>query len=59
MTFFTLLGMWIVWLIIAALLLRWIVGGTIDCLKHGRKAGITSWMGFALAVIILYILAVL
>jgi len=56
MTFTMLLLTWLLWLAIFALILRWIIGGTIDCFKRGSKASLTSWMGFTLAIIILAII---
>jgi len=45
----------ILWLVIGALLLRWIVGGFIDCLKKGSQAPMTSWMGFVVGAVIITI----
>ena len=56
MTMTMLLLTWLLWLLIGALILRWIVGGTIDCFKKGSNAGLTSWMGFTLGIIIVSIL---
>ena len=56
MTMTMLLLTWILWLVIGALILRWIVGGTIDCFKHGSKASIISWMGFTIGIIIAVVL---
>ena len=56
MTMTMLLLTWLLWLAIGALILRWIVGGTIDCFRKGSKASLTSWMGFTVGIIILSII---
>lgn len=47
---------WVLWLIIAALTLRWVIGGTIDCFKKGSKAPLLSWMGFVVGIVIFIII---
>lgn len=57
MTVCLLLATWIFWIIVLALVLRFILGGVIDCFKKGSKAGLGSWMGFTVGVIIVLIIA--
>ena len=60
MSIFGLLALWIVWLVIAALLLRFTIGGLIDCIKRGKQAPISSWIGAAITVLgILMVLGIL
>lgn len=44
------------WLIVGALILRFVIGGVIDCFKKGTKASIASWVGFVIATILLLLL---
>lgn len=57
MTVCLLLATWVLWLVVFALILRFILGGVIDCFKKGSKAGLSSWIGCTLGVIIFVIIA--
>ena len=57
MTVCLLLATWIFWIIVLALVLRFILGGVIDCFKKGSRAGLGSWMGFTVGAIIVLIIA--
>ena len=46
-----LLALWVIWLTIAALILRFTIGGLIDCIKRGKQAPLSSWIGAVIAVI--------
>ena len=54
MTVFTLIFLWIFWLAVLAIGVRWILGGFIDCIRKGSKAGLGSWMGFTAGLIIAF-----
>ena len=56
MTILNLLGIWVVWLIIAAIILRFSIGGAIECFKKGRNAKFIDWMGLASLITIILIL---
>ena len=57
MTFGLFLGTILLWLVVLALLARFVIGGVIDCFKKGSKAGLSSWIGCTLGVIIFVIIA--
>lgn len=52
MTFMTLIGIWVVWLIIGGFILRFILGGAIDCFKRGKQAPLSSWAGLFLLILL-------
>lgn len=56
MTFMTLIGIWVVWLIIGGLILRFILGGAIDCFKRGKQAPLSSWTGLFLLILLLVLI---
>lgn len=56
MTFLTLIGLWVVWLIIGGLILRFILGGAIDCFKRGKQAPLSSWAGLVILITIILVL---
>jgi len=56
MSVLTVIGCGIVWLIIFALILKFFVGGCIDVLTKGMRAGLVAWMGFAAGIIVLLVL---
>ena len=51
MSILGLLALWVIWLTIAALLLRFTIGGLIDCIKRGKQAPLSSWIGAAITVL--------
>lgn len=56
MTLGLMIGTIILWAIIGALLLRFVIGGVMDCFKRGRQAPISSWVGMLIAIIVICLL---
>lgn len=56
MTFGYFLGTIILWLIVAAVFLRFIVRGVINCFKHGPDAPLSNWVGLVIAIILICML---